>query len=150
MKCKLTFKDLKYLMEVAWQYDEEICYAANDIITPFVNCNDTFFWGCSDAEDIESREDIDLLKKSFEDVGGHYCGSDLFCARKRKCRPQGACYTYYPEEYWHLFDECGEERETGLGNPYKPGEYKSHRERVAEKKNRSFFKKVLDKVLFRC
>ena len=39
-------------------------------------------------------------------------------------RPQGA---YYPEsdpETWPLFDDCGPEREVGLGNPYRPGERK--------------------------
>ncbi|UVG35196.1 hypothetical protein SEA_CECE_190 [Microbacterium phage Cece] len=48
---------------------------------------------------------------------------DLFAARVRKLRPQGACYSRYPEELWPLFNEAGPERETGFGNPYKPGEY---------------------------
>lgn len=49
---------------------------------------------------------------------------DLFCARVRGERPQGACYSRYPQELWPLFDAVGPERETGLGNPFKPGEYK--------------------------
>lgn len=48
---------------------------------------------------------------------------DLFASRSRKLRPQGACYSRYPEEVWHFFNEAGPERETGFGNPYKPGEY---------------------------
>lgn len=48
---------------------------------------------------------------------------DLFAARVRNLRPQGACYSRYPEELWPLFNEAGPERETGFGNPYKPGEY---------------------------
>lgn len=49
--------------------------------------------------------------------------SDLFCARVRGERPQGAAYKVrYPEELWPLFDAAGPEREVGFGNPRKPGE----------------------------
>lgn len=51
------------------------------------------------------------------------CVSDLFAARSRKMRPQGAAYKVrYPEELWGLFNAAGPEREVGLGNPRKPGE----------------------------
>lgn len=53
---------------------------------------------------------------------GVFC--DLFAARVRGMRPQGAAYTFYPPETWPLFDACGPEREIGFGNPYRPGEYK--------------------------
>lgn len=49
--------------------------------------------------------------------------ADLFAAKVRGMRPQGACYTYYPKELWIEFDQAGPEREIGFGNPYKPGEY---------------------------
>ena len=41
----------------------------------------------------------------------------LYCARKRKMRPQGAMYKTIPKTLWHLFDVCGEEREMNMGNP---------------------------------
>jgi hypothetical protein len=93
-----------------------------------IDCSDLFFWACADAEPL-TPDNIALLEQTIEDCraahkdyGICYAGS-LFCARARKMRPQGACY---PEEreLWPLFDACGAERETGLGNPCKPGEYK--------------------------
>lgn len=50
---------------------------------------------------------------------------DLFAAKVKGMRPQGAAYTYIPTDAWDLFDACGPERQTGMGNPYKPGEYRS-------------------------
>jgi hypothetical protein len=48
---------------------------------------------------------------------------DLFAARVRKMRPQGAAYKVrYDESIWHLFNECGPEREVGNGNPREPGQ----------------------------
>lgn len=89
-------------------------------ITFFVNCNDIFMWGCSDAETI-TPENLLVLKQSYADSEDH--GAELFCARVRQMRPQGAWYSYCPREEWHLFDACGPERETGFGNPSKPGAY---------------------------
>ena len=37
-------------------------------------------------------------------------GTELFSARVRKMRPQGASYKLYPKELWPLFDACGPER----------------------------------------
>ena len=47
-----------------------------------------FFWGCSDAEEIEV-DDLPALEKAMED-GGYIWGSYLFVCRKRGMRPQGA------------------------------------------------------------
>lgn len=91
---------------------------------PFINCNDFFAWGCADGEDI-NEETLPELQKAVEDCKGDMeTGALLYCARRRKIRPQGACYSMIPEELWPLFHDCGPERETGFGNPYKPGEYK--------------------------
>lgn len=49
--------------------------------------------------------------------------SELFAARVRGMRPQGACYKGYPKDLWPLFDACGPERETGMGNPHAAEEY---------------------------
>ena len=51
--------------------------------------------------------------------------ADLYCARKRSMRPQGALYSCIPEEHWDLFNKCGPEREVHAGNPYKIGAYKN-------------------------
>lgn len=48
---------------------------------------------------------------------------DLFAARVRGMRPQGAAYKVrYDKSIWHLFNECGPERETGPGNPKEIGQ----------------------------
>lgn len=93
-------------------------------------CSDLFFWGSADAEPV-TPETLNELKKSFEDVASispdaDYYGAELYCARRRKMRPQGAAY---PEDkaLFPLFNACGEKRETGLGNPCRPGEYKRGR-----------------------
>ena len=90
----------------------------NDDLDFYVLCNDLFFWGCADAEDIESQEDVDLFEKAIKDVGAFdVWASYLFCARKRKMRPQGAAYPNTAQSLWPLFDACGPEREITAGNP---------------------------------
>ncbi len=85
-----------------WRSDHE--YAP---ITMFVNCNDLFYWGCADAEEI-TEENIGLLEEAL--VVDNTYGADLFCARSRKMRPQQPCYKGYSEEIKKLFDACGPER----------------------------------------
>lgn len=52
-----------------------------------------------------------------------YSVADLFAARARKMRPQGAAYKVrYPEPLWESFNAAGPEREVGLGNPREPGQ----------------------------
>ncbi len=94
----------------------------NEDLKFWIICNDFFFWGSADGEDINNREDLELLEQSLRD--SKYSGALLYCARKRKMRPQGAYYTYIDKEDWGLFNDCGDKRETGLGNPYGIGEYK--------------------------
>lgn len=110
--------------DVWWRTDGK--YAP---VTFMVNCNDLFAWGCADCETL-TAENIELLEQSYKDAAavsehGEIYGALLFCCRSRQMRPQGACYSHFPKELWPLLDKCGEERETGFGNPYKPGEYKS-------------------------
>lgn len=91
------------------------------------NCNDIFFWACADAEEIQNKEDIELLEEILEqvDIKDGFCVvGDLYCAKKKGIRPQGAAYTYYPKKYWPLFNSCGPEREVNMANPYKPGQYR--------------------------
>lgn len=89
----------------------------------YINCSDMFVWGCSDSEDI-TFDDFASLRECLTLTP---CGTDLWVCRKRGQRPQGAYYSYIPEEHWHLFHACGPEREVGLGNPYAPGGYKRRR-----------------------
>lgn len=96
--------------EIYWTEDLEFA----------ILCNDVFFWGCADAEEI-TEDDLELLKDSVNDAGDF--GTLLFCARKRKMRPQGAMYECIDKEYWPLFDEAGPERNPNdPGNTPKPSE----------------------------
>lgn len=121
----LEFIDVEELHGLIWwRTDGE--YAP---ITFWTNSNDLLAWGCADGEEI-NEETLPLLKQAVEDckaidpVCGAITGCELFACRMNKMRPQGAAYPK-ERELWPLFDACGPERETGLGNPYKPGEYKS-------------------------
>jgi hypothetical protein len=72
-----------------------------------VNCNDVFYWACSDSEEIKPEEIKDLVEclKLTE------YGSMLWVCRKRKMRPQKPWYNDFTEEEKALFDACGPERE---------------------------------------
>ncbi len=111
---------IKMLLRVVATYD--LCYELYwDTDLQFcINCNDVFFWGCADAEDVETEEDIKLLEKCLSETETD--GMILYCARRRKMRPQGAIYKGIEEKNWPLFNECGPEREIGLGNPNKIGD----------------------------
>ena len=88
----------------------------------YANCNDFFYWGCADGEPI-SKDDLDLLESSIND-SKDYNGVLLYCARKRKMRPQGAYYKHLEKDKV-LFDACGDEREIDIANPQnQSGEYK--------------------------
>lgn len=67
--------------------------------------------------------ETELLKQTYlltQQLGSQFptiFADELFAARMRKMRPQGASYSLYPPSIWPLFDACGSVRETGLGNP---------------------------------
>lgn len=86
----------------------------------WIVCSDLFAWALADLEKV-TPEDFPEFKKALEDAGGDD-GPLLYCCRKRGMRPQGAFYNHFDKENWPLFDACGPERETGIGNPKKPGE----------------------------
>lgn len=94
-----------------WRCDGE--YAP---VTFFVNCNDCFYWACSDCEQL-TPENLPILVQAFKDAEaadekrGTIYAPELFVARVRGMRPQGASYKEcYPETMWPLFDACGPER----------------------------------------
>lgn len=92
--------------------------------TFWIMCNDVFAWGCADAEPLtpDSLPDLEqALRDEAAVTGNNIYGDDLYCARRRGRRPQGAAYPN-DRRLWPLFDACGPERPTGLGNPYPPGE----------------------------
>ena len=101
--------------QLFWRVDEKT-------VSFFVNCNDLFFWACSDAEPI-TPETLPVLRQAIADCVAvdpmqPEEGLTLYACRQRRMRPQGCCY---PEEkFWSLIDTCGPERVMGLGNPYRP------------------------------
>lgn len=119
--------DPKFILDVlgimAFDHTEDLFWRVDGKHAPvsfYIRCNDVFFWGCADLEDITS-DNIEVLRQSYKDSKAN--GAELFCARVRQMRPQGAWYSYCPREEWPLFHACGPERETGIGNPSKPGAY---------------------------
>lgn len=94
--------------------DEITLHVGDDGITPLVNCNDLFHWGCADAEEIELDELPQLQQACIESPT---CGRDLWVCRNRGMRPQGAVYKGIPPAEWPLFDACGPPRAVEFGNP---------------------------------
>jgi hypothetical protein len=89
-----------------------------------VNVSDVFAWGCADAEDV-TPETLPLLEQACLDLRAIgrsevVYTADLYAARVRGMRPQGAAYPKERAATQALFDACGPEREIGLGNPRKP------------------------------
>lgn len=83
-------------------------------VTMIVNCNDLFFWACSDAVPI-TAENIDEFEKAYEDAAkadeyGEDYAQILFCCRVRKMRPQTPYYKHIPGPLHELFNACGPER----------------------------------------
>lgn len=80
----------------------------------FINCNDLFWWGTADVEPLTAA-DLEAFDQSMKD--SPTSGAELYCARRRKMRPQGACYKHFAKEEWPLFDACGPRRERDVLNP---------------------------------
>lgn len=73
----------------------------------YIQCNDLFYWACSDAEHIQESEFPDLLR-AYEESPKN--GELLWCARKRGMRPQWPYYKYFSEAEHALFNVAGPER----------------------------------------
>ncbi len=125
-------KDLAFILRVFKAFDDW-CGADKDSlfwrtdgeyapISFFVNCNDLFYWGTADTEDL-TPENIGILEQTTVDcravdpVIGCLRATDLFCCRIRRERMQGACYQHLDQKYWPLFDACGPVREVNMVNP---------------------------------
>ena len=107
---------IKELLVLVAEYDlnDEIYWDVD--LNFFAICNDIFWWGTADLEPI-TETDLDLLRQSTDDAGPN--GIILYCARKRKMRPQGTFYKYIKIEEHKLFNACGPEREVDILNPQK-------------------------------
>lgn len=96
---------------ISWRTDGE--YAP---VTFWVNCNDLFYWACSDCEDI-TPENMPILKQAFADLEEAYpdigkCwAGELFAARVRGMRPQRPVLDKYDERIRPLFLAAGPERD---------------------------------------
>lgn len=87
------------------------------------NASDLFFWACADGEKLPENDCSGIEQAIADCEGDEDIGVLLWVCRQRQMRPQGPYYSYFDKKFWHLFDECGEEREIGFGNPCHPGEY---------------------------
>ena len=115
---KLSQDSLLRLLKITAKYDWIDTVRWNEALEFFVLCNDCFAWACSDHESIENDLDIDMFQQAC--IDGESDGALLYCARRRKMRPQGAMYRYIDHKNWPLFDACGPEREIDFSNPHKP------------------------------
>lgn len=100
--------------ELLWRFE-------GDHVEFSANVSDVFAWGSADLEDI-TPDTLPALEQAYADLRA-ICAvehtAELFAARVRRMRPQGAAYpTVLPAQ--RLFDACGPERLTGLGNPKAP------------------------------
>ena len=112
------------VLQIFWQLDihDELFWCMDlDMPVFYVKCSDVFSWGTADLELI-TPENLPGLLAAFRDIlsvadgiATCYC-TDLFVARIRKMRPQGAAYPK-DNRLWPLFDAAGPRREQGLGNP---------------------------------
>ena len=124
----MTAPDTDFILEVLCLQDEYDCYGEPIYwathgpyapITFFVLCNDLFWWATADAEKL-TMEDVPALRQAIEEVkdilqpetsrtyslDSYTTGCELWCARKRKMRPQQPAY---PKDarIAALFDACG-------------------------------------------
>lgn len=92
--------------DVLWEMNEE-----DKSIVFFVNCNDVFAWGSSDAEKI-TEDNIYIFEKACNDAknscdDGYAFAGELFCCRIRKASPQKGFMKVIPKDMRQLFEECG-------------------------------------------
>ena len=64
MKKDLMFVNYRPYVENPWEEKPEI--SEKHTMVCFVICNDLFAWGCSDAEPVESEEDLLALWKEYK------------------------------------------------------------------------------------
>jgi hypothetical protein len=118
-----------FSMSHADNYDTLLWRVDDGQLNLYANVSDVFAWGCADAEEI-NPERLPVLEQAFADlkaIGDEMCTAELYVARIRRQRPQGAAYPEVAKTQ-ALFDACGPERPVGLGNPKRPPTAKPARE----------------------
>lgn len=87
------------------------------------NVSDVFAWGGADCEPI-TPDTLPALEQAYADlkaIDADEYTAELYAARQRRERPQGAAYPDSKHKSWRqisaLYDACGPERPLGLGNP---------------------------------
>lgn len=117
------------LLDVLYKADSRsdlLWYVKGQHVDFCILCSDVFWWGTADLEEIYP-EDLDDLENAFKDCKAleeskeapyatNYMAT-LWVARKRKMRPQGACYENMDAKLAELFDKAGEKRELNIANP---------------------------------
>lgn len=102
---------------ICWRLDGK--YAP---ITFFADVSDVFWWGAPDTETIRMI-DVPLLELAAADLrrraGDAMWAAELYVARKRCMRPQGALYPKIPDVVRPLFDAVGPLRQLELTNPHR-------------------------------
>ena len=112
-----TIDDVATVVAAANKHDVDLYWHIDDDneVKALVNLNDTFFWACSDCEDVES-EDVPLFDEAFT-IGGDMHGADIYASRKRGMRPQNAVINKAPPEVQRAFLDAGPVRAVDFGNP---------------------------------
>lgn len=96
-----VFSDGDAMDDLWWQVDDgEVRF--------FVNCNDFFYWACSDLEPIETYVDVVALRQAMTDakatkdgegnIKGSWWWPLLYCARRRGMRPQTPYFRGHMQE----------------------------------------------------
>lgn len=125
-----TYEEAQQIAKKLWELDIYdgvqwwADYTADDELKCTINCSDLFFWGCSDSEEVE-LSNLHLVQEAHDElkalnISGHAFEAhtnELFCAKSRKMRPQGAYYAEWNPIVWPLFNACGPYREACFGNP---------------------------------
>jgi hypothetical protein len=109
------------LLRIAIRYDntDGLFWREDDgLLRGFATCNDLFEWGTADCEEI-TPDMLGEYELAMKDAGEHAYihGDGIYCARRRKMRPQGACYKRLPPAVAALYDACGPIRERDMLNP---------------------------------
>ena len=100
VKKLLSYISEHYMCDEVW-WDTDLHF--------FIKIDDNAFNNTNDMEEI-TEEDFQILEKAVMD--SVMDGALLYCARKRKMRPNKLYYRHIVKPNRHLFDECGPERES--------------------------------------
>lgn len=104
------FDDCDVHPELFWRVDDD------NRVQFFAMCNDAFWWGTADAEEI-TPENVWVLEESSRDLRalGEVLApirlAELFAARVRGMRLQRPAYKKLSPAVAALFDACGPERD---------------------------------------